>query len=48
VAVERLDLACRPCDQRQCVTADFRCLTGIGPGDVVAAVEQVLAAGTRA
>jgi ADP-heptose:LPS heptosyltransferase len=47
-AVERLDLSCRPCDQRRCVTDDFRCLTGIGPGDVVAAVEQVLAAGTRA
>jgi lipopolysaccharide heptosyltransferase II len=47
-AVERLDLACRPCDQRRCVTDDFRCLTGIGPEDVVAAVEQVLAAGTRA
>jgi ADP-heptose:LPS heptosyltransferase len=47
-AVERLDLACRPCDQRRCVTDDFRCLTGIGPGDVVVAVEQVLAAGTRA
>lgn len=47
-AVERLDLPCRPCDQRRCVTGDFRCLTGIGPGEVVAAVEQVLAAGTRA
>jgi ADP-heptose:LPS heptosyltransferase len=47
-AVERLDLACRPCDQRRCVTDDFRCLTGIGPEQVVAAVEQVLAAGTRA
>jgi heptosyltransferase-1 len=47
-AVERLDLACRPCDQRRCVTGDFRCLTGIGPEQVVAAVEQVLAAGTRA
>jgi lipopolysaccharide heptosyltransferase II len=47
-AVERLDLACRPCDQRRCVTNDFRCLTGIGPAEVVAAVEQVLAAGTRA
>ncbi len=47
-SVERLDLACRPCDQRRCVTDDFRCLTGIGPGEVVAAVEQVLAAGTRA
>jgi lipopolysaccharide heptosyltransferase II len=47
-AVERLDLACRPCDQRRCVTDDFRCLTGIGPEEVVAAVEQVLAAGTRA
>ncbi len=47
-AVERLDLACRPCDQRRCVTDDFRCLTGIGPEQVVAAVEQVLAAGIRA
>jgi lipopolysaccharide heptosyltransferase II len=47
-AVERLDLSCRPCDQRRCVTDDFRCLTGIGPEQVVAAVEQVLAAGTRA
>lgn len=47
-AVERLDLACRPCDQRRCVTDDFRCLTGIGPAEVVAVVEQVLAAGTRA
>ncbi len=47
-AVERLDLACRPCDQRRCVTDDFRCLTGIGPEEVVAAVEQVLAAGIRA
>jgi lipopolysaccharide heptosyltransferase II len=47
-AVERLDLACRPCDQRVCVTRDFRCLTGIAAEQVVAAVEQVLAAGTRA
>ena len=47
-AVERLDLPCRPCDQRRCVTDDFRCLTGIGAKEVVAAVEQVLAAGTRA
>jgi lipopolysaccharide heptosyltransferase II len=47
-AVERLDLACRPCDQRRCVTDDFRCLTGIGAEQVVAAVEQVLAAGTPA
>jgi lipopolysaccharide heptosyltransferase II len=47
-AVERLDLACRPCDQRRCVTDDFRCLTGVGPEQVVAAVEQVLAAGIRA
>jgi heptosyltransferase-1 len=48
VSVERLDLACRPCDQRRCVTGDIRCLTGLGPEPVVAAVEQVLAAGTRA
>jgi len=47
IAVERLDLACRPCDQRRCVTDDFRCLTGIAAGRVIEAVEQVLAAGTR-
>jgi lipopolysaccharide heptosyltransferase II len=47
LAVERLDLTCRPCDQRACVHGDFRCLTGLGPEAVVAAVEQVLA-GTRA
>jgi lipopolysaccharide heptosyltransferase II len=46
-AVERLDLTCRPCDQRRCVHGDFRCLTGLGPDQVVAAVEQVLA-GPRA
>jgi lipopolysaccharide heptosyltransferase II len=45
-AIERLDLACRPCDQRACVHGDFRCLTGLGPEAVVTAVEQVLA-GTR-
>jgi lipopolysaccharide heptosyltransferase II len=47
VAVERLDLTCRPCDQRACVHGDFRCLTGLGPEAVVAAVEEMLA-GTRA
>ncbi|HEY8535842.1 MAG TPA: glycosyltransferase family 9 protein [Vicinamibacterales bacterium] len=36
-------LACRPCDQRVCVPGDFRCLAAIAPGQVLAAVESVLA-----
>ena len=35
-------LPCRPCDQRRCIPGDFRCLTRIGPEQVVAAVERVL------
>jgi ADP-heptose:LPS heptosyltransferase len=42
VAVERLDLACRPCDQRVCVHGDFRCLTGIASAEVAAAAERLL------
>jgi ADP-heptose:LPS heptosyltransferase len=35
-------LACRPCDQRVCVYDDFRCLTRLMPGRVVAAAEEAL------
>jgi ADP-heptose:LPS heptosyltransferase len=37
-------LPCRPCHQRTCVPGDFRCLTGIDPGRVVAAAERALKA----
>jgi heptosyltransferase-1 len=39
--VELPDLACRPCDQRECIHGDFRCLAAI-------AVDAVLAAAGRA
>src|SRR5690606_29802706 len=42
-AVEPGPLPCRPCDQRVCAPGDFRCLTGIAPEQVLAAVESVLA-----
>jgi lipopolysaccharide heptosyltransferase II len=35
-------LACRPCEQRHCVPGDYRCLTGIEPGAVLAAAERAL------
>ena len=38
-------LPCRPCEQRECVPGDFRCLTGIAATDVLAAAERVLEAG---
>ena len=41
-AVERRDLACRPCDQRVCEPGDFRCLTTLMPEDVISAAERVL------
>ena len=41
-AVEVAGLPCRPCDQRVCEPGDFRCLTLIGPEDVVSAAERVL------
>jgi ADP-heptose:LPS heptosyltransferase len=44
-SVERLDLACRPCDQRTCVTHDVRCLSGISVDDVYAAAERALGRG---
>lgn len=41
-AVEPGPLTCRPCHQRVCVPGDFRCLTSITPGDVLAAAERLL------
>lgn len=41
-AVEAGPLPCRPCRQRVCVTADFRCLEGITPDQVVDAAERAL------
>jgi ADP-heptose:LPS heptosyltransferase len=43
-SVEGGPLACRPCDQRVCAPGDFRCLTRIAPGAVVAAAERSLVA----
>lgn len=43
IAVEPGPLPCRPCNQRACVPGDFRCLTGITPGAVLAAAERALA-----
>jgi lipopolysaccharide heptosyltransferase II len=42
-AVEVVDLACRPCDQRFCLPGDFRCLTWIQPQQVIEAAERALA-----
>lgn len=36
-------LPCRPCEQRQCVPGDFRCLTSIDPSHVIAAAERAMA-----
>jgi len=41
-AVERTDLGCRPCDQRNCVTHDFRCLAAIPAEAVHEAAERAL------
>ncbi len=45
-AVETLDLACRPCNQRRCEPGDFRCLGLIRPQQVVAAAERAMRRGT--
>lgn len=42
-SIELPDLACRPCDQRHCVTDDYRCLGGITVDMVAAAAERALA-----
>lgn len=41
-SVHVADLDCRPCDQRVCVHADFRCLTTLKPQDVLAAAERLM------
>jgi ADP-heptose:LPS heptosyltransferase len=42
-AVDAGPLPCRPCNQRVCVTHDFRCLTSITPQQVSEAAERALA-----
>lgn len=37
-------LPCRPCNERTCTPGDFRCLVGIPPARVAAAVERALTA----
>jgi ADP-heptose:LPS heptosyltransferase len=44
-AVDAGPLPCRPCRQRVCVTADFRCLVGITPDQVIDAAERALRSG---
>jgi len=41
-SVELRGLACRPCEQRDCVPGDFRCLTSLKPEEVISAAERVL------
>jgi lipopolysaccharide heptosyltransferase II len=41
-SIEVAGLPCRPCDQRVCEPGDFRCLTTIEPGVVLAAAERAL------
>lgn len=36
------DMDCRPCKQRRCLSADYRCLQTITPGDVFAACRPFL------
>ena len=43
VSVDAGALPCRPCDQRVCVTADFRCLSGIPASRVLREAERLLA-----
>ena len=43
VSVDAGALPCRPCDQRVCVTADFRCLSGIPASHVLRDAERLLA-----
>jgi lipopolysaccharide heptosyltransferase II len=43
IVIEK-DLACRPCKQRSCLTADFRCLRSIEPAEVYEACLKFLQA----
>lgn len=45
-AVEVDGLPCRPCDQRVCAPGDFRCLTWLGPDQVIQTAERLLDART--
>ena len=45
--VEPGPLPCRPCEQRQCVPGDFRCLTALPAAEVAAAAERALARAAR-
>lgn len=42
-AAEVRSLECRPCDQRQCIHGDFRCLSGISAESVLALAERAMA-----
>jgi predicted lipopolysaccharide heptosyltransferase III len=44
-AVELTSLSCRPCDQRNCVHGDYRCLTTLPSDAVLAAAERALGGG---
>ncbi len=46
-SVQLEGLPCRPCEQRVCAPGDFRCLTGIDPGAVIAAAERAMAEHAR-
>jgi len=46
-AVEPGPLSCRPCNQRSCVTGDFRCLGGITPRQVIDAAERAMGTDAR-
>ncbi len=42
ISVDVGRLPCRPCEQRECVPGDFRCLSGITAQQVLDAAEQIL------
>jgi predicted lipopolysaccharide heptosyltransferase III len=42
IAVEVHGLGCRPCDQRVCVTSDYRCLASLTPAQVADAAARLL------
>jgi ADP-heptose:LPS heptosyltransferase len=47
-AVDAGPLPCRPCNQRECVTDDFRCLSMITAQQVAEAAERAIASSRRA
>ena len=46
-AVDAGPLPCRPCNQRECVPGDFRCLTSITAQQVIEAAERAVASTRR-